>query len=135
MFKKLSVWLCLLAYLHASAQMAIPLVQDAVAHLLFWHEHMEHVHHGHTHSDHVAHEVQQVLQGHDDDDHKSPEHAPHGSSYLGKYVLSCHVLSNQPDFSLPNTKIIFITSRIIRYHFSLKPVAGQPLTPPPERIG
>lgn len=135
MFKKLSVWLCLLAYLHASAQMAMPLVQDAVAHLLFWHEHLEQVHHGHTHSDHVVQEMQEALQEQNHDDHHDSEHTPGGGSYQGKYILSCHLLAGQSGFKIPKTIDIFITPRIIRYHFSLKPAAGQPLTPPPEQIG
>lgn len=132
MLKKITVWLLLLAYLHASAQMVLPLVQDCVAHLLFWHEHMEHVHHGHHHSNHVDHEMQQVLHGHDDNHHDStPENLP-SSNYWGKYILSSHILGTQTDFLLPKTHDIFLTSRIIRYNFFLKPVEGQPLTPPPE---
>lgn len=135
MLKKISVWLLLLVYLHASAQMALPLVQDAVAHLLFWHEHMEQVHHGHDHSNHVDHEMHEVLHGHDDDDHASPEQSPRGSTYFGKYILSCHFPAGQPNFQVPKTIDIFITSRIIWYLFSVKPAAGQPLTPPPECAG
>lgn len=119
----------LVVYLHASAQMVMPLVQDCVAHLLFWHEHFEHVHHGHSHSNHVDHELEHLMDGHDD--HHAPSETTPSSTYLGKYVLSCHLLANAPDFLLPKEQLIFLTSRISRYIFFYHPFHRKVSTPPP----
>ena len=132
--KKSTVWILLVVYLHASAQMVMPLVQDCVAHLLFWHEHFEHVHHGHSHSDHVDHELEHLMDGHHGDHHAHSETTP-SSTYLGKYVLSCHLPAKAPDFLLPKEQLIFLTSRINRYIFFYHSFHGKVSTPPPELVG
>jgi hypothetical protein len=132
--KKSTVWILLVLYLHASAQMVMPLVQDCVAHLLFWHEHFEQVHHGHSHSDHVDHELEHLMDGHDDDHHAHSETTP-SSTYLGKYVLACHLLAKAPEFLLRKEQLIFLTTRINRYIFFYHPFHQKVSTPPPELIG
>lgn len=85
--KYMAAWALLVLYLNASLQLLLPFVSDCIAHLFFWHDHLEHVHHGHVHSHHVAAEMA-TLAG--DDGHEHPA-APHAAFLIDKDALSAHI--------------------------------------------
>jgi hypothetical protein len=112
--KKIATFTILLLYLNASAQTLLPFVVDSIAHILFWHEHLEHVHHGHEDHDHVAEEIHHLLS----EDTKNDPVPTHPAVVL-KSVVSEH-LNQLLDFSVVKNQDLAAT--IFAYFISPLPV-------------
>ena len=123
--KKIIALACLFIYLNAAVQSLQPLVSDVIAHVLFYHDHLEHVHNGQIHSHHVGLEIQ-AHQNHKDS--PSPVNQP---SFYDKNSLSSH---NIPKLSeLLPFETIFITEINAWWTFDYQNVFSEIFLPPPNK--